>query len=69
MRTQTCVLEASLLGFRVEYIWYGIRNKRMLAVIYGKIQGLCYLFDVQTLFFLNRNVDFQNFIHGKEKEK
>ena len=29
-----------------------------------------YLHDVQTLlFFLNRNVDFWNFIHGKEKEK
>lgn len=28
-----------------------------------------YLYDVQILFFLNRNVDFQNFTHGKEKEK
>lgn len=45
-------------------------NKQTLAVIYGKIQGGMYLVVVQTLwFFLHRNVDFQNFIRGKEKEK
>ena len=35
----------------------------------ARLKCMC-LCDVQTLlFFLNRNVDFQNFIHGKEKEK